>query len=112
MFRVSQSIRLHAGYTGMWMAGIARASANTGYKSSEKRVQFAQLQDPTKPASADNPWVVKTTGPGPGNEPLKPDGTPNPYYVANPQFNSIGAVNNSTQYVFTNGVDFGIEIKY
>ena len=98
-FRVSEAIRLHAGYTGMWMAGIARASTNTGYKTvNDKPTQYAEVKDPTQPASATNPWVVKTTG-VPGNLP-------------NPQYNRIAPVSGGTEYVLTNGVDFGIEVRY
>jgi hypothetical protein len=111
-FRVSEAIRLHAGYTGMWLGSIARASTNTGYITREKRAQFAAPVDPTQPASQTNPWVVKTTGPSPGNQPLNTDGTPNPYFVPNPRFNSIGPVQGGQEYVFTNGVDFGIEVRY
>jgi hypothetical protein len=111
-FRVSEAIRLHAGYTGMWLGSIARASTNTGYITREKRTQFASPLDPTLPASQTNPWVVKQTGPSPNNQPLQPDGTPNPYYVPNPRFNSVGPVQGGQEYVFTNGVDFGIEVRY
>jgi hypothetical protein len=117
-FRVSEAIRLHAGYTGMWLGSIARASTNTGYITKEKRTQFASPVDPSKPASQTNPWVVKTSGPSPGNTPTIPDPTdptkniPNPYFVRNPEFNSIGPVQGGQEYVLTNGVDFGIEIRY
>jgi hypothetical protein len=98
-FRVSEAIRLHAGYTGMWMAGIARASTNTGYKTvSDKPTQYAEVKDPTQPASESNPWVVKTTG-VPGNLP-------------NPRYNRIAPVSGGTEYVLTNGLDFGIEVRY
>ena len=117
-FRVSEAIRLHAGYTGMWLGSVARASTNTGYKTTEKRSQFASLLDPTKPAGTDpttgqtNLWVVKQTGPSPGNQPINPDGTRNPYFVPNPRFNSIGPVSGGQEYVITNGIDFGIEVRY
>jgi len=98
-FRVSEAIRLHAGYTGMWMAGIARASTNTGYKTvNDKPTQYAEVADPTKPASESNPWVVKTTG-------LKGN-------LPNPQYNRIAPVQGGTEYVLTNGIDFGIEVRY
>jgi hypothetical protein len=32
--------------------------------------------------------------------------------VPNPRYNSIGPVNGGQEYVFTNGVDFGIEVRY
>jgi len=111
-FRVSEAIRLHAGYTGMWLGSIARASTNTGYITKQKSIKFASPQDPSQPASLTNPWVVKTSGPNPGNQPTNPDGSLNPYYVDNPRFNSIGPVQGGQEYVFTNGVDFGIEVRY
>lgn len=103
-FRVSQAIVLRAGYTGMWMAGIARASSSTAYKGVAKPTQYAEPKDPTQPASLTNPWVVKTTGTG--------DPT-SPYYRPNPIYNRIGPnPAGGNEYVFTNGVDFGIEVKY
>ena len=110
-FRVSEAIRLHAGYTGMWLGSIARASTNTGYITKEKPVKFAAPQDPSQPASQTNPWVVKTSGPNPQNLPVV-DGVPNPYYVPNPEFNSVGPVSGGQEYVLTNGLDFGIEVRY
>ena len=95
----------------MWLGSIARASTNTGYITKEKRTQFASPVDPTKAASATNPWVVKNTGPGPGNQPIV-NGAPNPYFVPNPTFNSIGPVEGGQEYVITNGLDFGIEVRY
>ena len=90
-FRLSQAILLRAGYTGMWLGNIARASTNTGYKSEVKPVKYAGLLDPTQPASLENPWVVKE----------RPA-----------EFNRIAPVDGGQEYVFTNGVDFGIEVKY
>ena len=63
-------------------------------------------------ASSTNPWVVKNTGPSPGNLPTNADGTLNPYYVPNPRFNSVGPVQGGQEYVLTNGLDFGIEVRY
>ena len=124
-FRVSQAISLNLGYTGLWMAGIARASSNTGYKTDEKRAQYAEPKNPAIPASlgnpnaippvVPNPWVVKSTGVGVGPEftnPLLPNGQPNPYFRENPRYDHIAPVRGGTEYVFTNGVDFGIEVKY
>lgn len=106
-FRVSQAIVLRAGYTGMWMAGIARASSSTAYKGVPKATQYAEVKDPTKAASATNPWVVKTTGPT-GETPIA-----SPYYRPDPVYNRIGAnPAGGNEYVFTNGLDFGIEVKY
>jgi hypothetical protein len=95
----------------MWLGSVARASTNTGYLTKEKPTQFAALKDPTLPASTTNPWVVKTTGPSPGNMPIV-NGQPNAYYVPNPRFNSIGPVEGGQEYVLTNGLDFGIEVRY
>jgi hypothetical protein len=106
-YRLSQSILLRAGYTGLWMAGISRASSSTAYKSVAKPTQYAEPQDPSKPASTTNPWVVKTTGPTGGVDPGSP------YYRPDPIYNRIGPnPNGGQEYVFTNGVDFGIEVKY
>ena len=111
-YKVSQGVTLHLGYTGMWMAQIARASTNTGFVSEERTVRFAAPQDPSQAAGPDNPWVVKTSGPSQFNPETLPDGSRNPYFVPNPTFTSIGANNGINEYVFTNGVDFGLEIKY
>jgi hypothetical protein len=105
-FRVSQAITLRAGYTGMWLGGIARASTNTGYRSDSRPTKYAEPQDPTLPASTTNPWVVKTTGPT-GQTPVD-----SAYYRPNPVYNRIGPVEGGQEYVFTNGVDFGLEVKY
>ena len=104
-YRVSQAISLNAGYTGMWMAGIARASTNTGYRTDEKSVKYAEPLNPLATPSSTNPWVVKTTGtlfPG------SPIGSEKP----NPTYNRIGPADGQTEYVFTNGLDFGVEVKY
>ena len=107
-YRLSQSILLRAGYTGLWMAGISRASSSTAYKSVPKPTQYAEPKDPSQPASLSNPWVVKTTGPTGGVDPSSP------YYRPDPVYNRIGpaAGGGPQEYVFTNGVDFGIEVKY
>jgi len=128
-FRVSQAITLHAGYTGMAIGSIARAAANTGYRSVEQRTQYAEVLDSGTASSVTNPWVVKTTGPPPaGAEPVPgvpntfrdtfgnyytaPDPT-NPYYRPNPVYNRIGpSVNDVQDVVFVNGVDVGVEIRY
>ena len=100
-YKVSQAINLRAGYTGMWLGSIARASTNTGYVSSRRPVQYAQPQDQTQPASLQNPWVVKTS------TPTGADGT-----QVSPTYNRIGPVVGGQEYVFVNGVDFGVEVKY
>jgi hypothetical protein len=108
-FKVSQAITLHAGYTGMWLGSIARASTNTAYRSVEKKTTYAEPEDPTQPASLTNPWVVKTTGPV-----AQGGSTPetSPYYRPNPVYNRIGPVDGGQEYVFTNGVDFGLTVRY
>jgi hypothetical protein len=106
-YRVTQSILLRAGYTGMWLGSIARASSNTAYRGERRPTRYAEPLDPSQPASIDNPWVVKTTGPTGGVDPTSP------YYRPDPVYNRIGPASEVAQdYVFTNGVDFGIEVKY
>jgi hypothetical protein len=101
-FKVSQAITLHAGYTGMWLGSIARASTNTGYRTDKKSVQYAEPLDPTRPPSLAP--VVTTSGTTP----------PNPWVVKTKEveFNRIGPVDGGQEYVFTNGVDFGITVRY
>ena len=112
-FRVSQAIVLRAGYTGMWMAGIARASSSTAYKAVPKATQYAEVADPTQPASASNPWVVKTTGVGPSGPGVIRTPVDSDYFRPDPVYNRIGAnPAGGNEYVFTNGLDFGIEVKY
>jgi hypothetical protein len=113
-YRLSQSILLRAGYTGMWMAGIARASSSTGYKADGKSTQYAEPRDPSQPASDTNPWVVKTTGVGPSGPGVVRTSPDSPYFRPDPIYNRIGpaAGGGPQEYVFTNGVDFGIEVKY
>jgi hypothetical protein len=108
-FRVSQAITLHAGYTGMAIGSIARAAANTAYRSVGQKTTYAEVKDPEKPAGIDNPWVVKTTGP-----PAQGGSTPesSPYYRPNPIYNRIGPGSGIQDVVFVNGVDVGLEIKY
>ena len=114
-YRVTQSILLRAGYTGMWLGSIARASSNTAYKGEKRSVRYAEPKDPEQPASVTNPWVVKTTGlpsatSGPGANYTDPT---SPYFREDPVYNRIGpAASIKQDYVFTNGVDFGVEIKY
>ena len=112
-FRVSQAISLNLGYTGMWMAGITRASSNTGYRSKERATEYA-YQPPvpaTNPPTANlNPWQVKRTIPVLAWQRLTPaeqqEERPNPVY------NSVAPVAGGNEYIFTNGIDFGIEVKY
>ena len=95
-FRVSQSILLRAGYTGMWMSQIARASTNTAYKSDIKQTQYAK----------------QSTG-GPTDPPIAVVPVGNWYVATKPtEYNHIGAKQGGEEYVFTNGIDFGVEVKY
>ena len=110
-FRVSQAISLNLGYTGMWMAGITRASSNTGYRSKERATEYA-YQPPvpaTNPPTANlTPWQVKRTVPV---AKWIADGRP-ATERPNPVYNSIAPVEGGNEYIFTNGIDFGIEVKY
>ena len=110
-FRVSQAISLNLGYTGMWMAGITRASSNTGYRSKERATEYA-YQPPvpaTNPPTANlTPWHVKRTVPV---AKWIADGRP-ATERPNPVYNSIAPVEGGNEYIFTNGIDFGIEVKY
>jgi hypothetical protein len=91
----------------MWLGSVARASSSTAYRSVRKPTQYAEPLDPTQPASTTNPWVVKTTGPAGGVDPTSA------FYRPDPVYNRIGAAPNPVQeYVFTNGLDFGVEIRY
>jgi hypothetical protein len=91
----------------MWLGSVARASSSTAYRGVRRPTQYAEPEDPTQPASATNPWVVKTTGPTGGVDPTSV------YYRPDPIYNRIGAASNPVQeYVFTNGLDFGVEIRY
>ena len=107
-FRVSQAISLNLGYTGMWMAGITRASSNTGYRSKERATEYA-YQAPAPAGTANlNPWEVKRTIPGAAWIAAGRPATERP----NPIYNSIAPVEGGNEYIFTNGIDFGIEVKY
>lgn len=95
-FRVSQAILLRAGYTGMWMGQVARASSNTAYRN--------------------EPDTVLKSVPNPDYDPNQPTDVNNPITVVRPEqviYSRIGPSPTAIQdYVFTNGVDFGIEVKY
>jgi hypothetical protein len=95
-FRVSQAILLRAGYTGMWMGQIARASSNTAYITTTDNVQKSIANpnyDPNQPTDVNNPITVVADVPV--------------------EYSRIGPAPTAIQdYVFTNGIDFGIEVKY
>ena len=120
-FRVSQGIVLHAGYTGMWMGQIARASTNTAFLSKVDLVR----ESVANPAY--NPGVVLTNGAGNpvldsngqpiivgANDPSAPvDNTRTTVQEVPVRYSRIGAAPTSVQnYVLSNGLDFGIEVKY
>jgi hypothetical protein len=97
-FRVSQGMLLRLGYTGTWMAGIARASTNTAFASTPKRVRVAEPLDPTRPPQTNsdapdyNPWVARDRIVD--------------YTSVRP------ATGDDHSYVFMNGVNFGVEFSY
>jgi hypothetical protein len=95
-FRVSQAILLRAGYTGMWLGQIARASSNTAYINTTDTVRKSVANpnyDPNQPNSGTNPLTVVEDVPV--------------------EYSRIGPPPNTIQdYVFTNGIDFGIEVRY
>lgn len=96
-FRVSQALLLRAGYTGMWMGQIARASSNTAYVTTTDTVQRSvpnPAYDPTQPVSPTNPTTIVAS-------------VPVDYTRIAPS--PGGAIQD---YVLTNGIDFGVEIKY
>jgi len=97
-YRVSQGVLLRLGYTGTWMAGIARATTNTAFTSTPEQVRVAQPLDPARPPQTNslapdyNPWVAR-------------DITVE-YTTLRP------ASGNDNTYVFMNGVNFGLEFSY
>ena len=95
-FRVSQAIMLRAGYTGMWLGQIARASSNTTYITTTD--------------------IVRKSVPNPDYNPAEPNSQTNPLTVVRPvpvEYTRIGPPPNTAQdYVFANGIDFGIEVRY
>jgi hypothetical protein len=97
-FQVSQAIALEAGYTGMWLSGIARASSNTGYETVARPVQIAAQNQTGEPIVA-------------------PDGStvpPNNWYIdtKDVNYNRIAPRSGGNEYVFVNGIDFGITVNY
>jgi hypothetical protein len=95
-FRVSQAILLRAGYTGMVMGQIARASTNTAYVS--------QLD------------IVRRSVPNPNYNPSQPTGPSNPITVVEnvpvPYTRIAPPPATLQDYVFANGIDFGVEIGF
>ncbi len=95
-FRVSQAVLLRAGYTGMWMGQIARASTNTTYVTTVDIVR----------QSVANPAFDNTQPVGPTNPTTIVVDSPVDYTRIAPPPSTI------QDYVFTNGIDFGVEVKY
>jgi len=95
-FRVSQAILLRAGYTGMVMGQIARASTNTAYVS--------QLD------------IIRRSVPNPNYDPNQPTGPSNPITVVDnvpvPYTRIAPPPATLQDYVFANGIDFGVEIGF
>jgi hypothetical protein len=138
-FKVSQAISLNIGYTGMWLSQLARASTNTGFQTVSRLtaeaasnrtaiVNGGTIVDPGQTAvvNADN-IVMEYVPNNPKRELpsgwryVPPTTTVATSTVPNPeqfvQFNNtiytqqVG-LGGGNEYVFTNGIDFGIEIKY
>ena len=108
-FKVSQAISLNVGYTGMWLSQIARASSNTGFITELRPVQDVARNN-TDQTIYVNALGRQQPGPGPGVTAVPPDYS---YVTTRPAaFNQLTPVSGGNEYVFTNGVDFGIEIKY
>ena len=108
-FKVSQAISLNVGYTGMWLSQIARASSNTGYVT-ELRPRQDVARNNTPTVIYINPAGIPVPGPGPGTRAVPP----NYSYVTTTlaAFNKMTPVNGGNEYVFTNGVNVGVEVKY
>jgi hypothetical protein len=108
-FKVSQAISLNFGYTGMWLSQIARASSNTGFITELRPVQDVARNATDQPIYV-NAAGVQQAGPGPGVTEVPPGYS----YVETrlAAFNQLNPINGGNEYVFTNGIDMGIEIKY
>jgi hypothetical protein len=119
-FRVSQAILLHCGYTGMWLGQISRASSNTAFLSKVDTV-LTSIANPNY-----NPGTILLDSNG---DPVLVNGSPvivgandpsapidNVRTTVEPQpvrYGRIGPAPTRVQdYVFSNGIDFGVEIKY
>jgi hypothetical protein len=138
-FRVSKSISLNFGYTGMWLSQIARASSNTSFATVTRltaratsnqtaTVSGGTVTDPGQTAVVNPNNALVRFVPNSTTTQL-PDGfryvtpttvvggttVPNPeQYV---QFNNSVYTqqvpsDGGNEYVFTNGIDFGLEVKF
>ncbi len=139
-FRISQAVSLNFGYTGMWLSQIARASTNTTFQAVVKQtprattnqtatVDGGTITNPGQTAVVNPQNVITTFVPNGTTTPL-PDGfryvpptttvggtvvrNPEQYVEANQAVyvQQVGGKGGGNEYVFTNGVDFGLEIKY
>ena len=108
-FKVSQAISLNVGYTGMWLSQIARASSNTGFITELRPVQRV-----ARNTTNETIYVNRAGQQVPSGTPGSTEVPPTYEYVKTEvrAFNQLNPINGGNEYVFTNGVDFGIEIKY
>ncbi|MBT6919085.1 MAG: hypothetical protein HN985_05120 [Planctomycetaceae bacterium] len=146
-YRISQSISLNFGYTGMWLSQIARASTNTGFATRVKqnpaaaRNKTAIIEGGVAVNQGEtaiiNPegFVVGYTATPIAALPANPLGQGSRYVpatitygtgaaqrqVANPEeflelqqtaYTAQVPGSGGNEYVLTNGIDFGLEIKY
>ncbi len=123
-YRVSQAISMNVGYTGMWLAGITRASTNTEFRADRKQVLTATQNGPPTTITIPNPQYNPNQPADPTTNPQFIDQTLNtwtpppidPAGTGNNQvrvYNSVGPrAGNDLGYMFVNGVDFGIEVNY
>ncbi|NBP81412.1 hypothetical protein EBU58_12000 [bacterium] len=139
-YRLTKSISLNFGYTGMWMSQIARASTNTRFEAVVKQTartsqnRTANLDSNTGEFGGGQTAVVDANNNLQGFEPnglttplpngwqrVPPTTRVGSEIVRNPQqyveYNSSVYVQQTpvqaaNEYVLTNGIDFGVEIKY
>jgi len=108
-FKVSQAISLNFGYTGMWLSQIARASSNTAFETKVNPIQKVARNTTGAPINVNAAGVQVPTG-TPGSVEVPPDAS---FTKIVPGFyNQITSQAGGNEYVFTNGIDFGVEIKY
>jgi hypothetical protein len=93
----------------MWLSQIARASSNTGFITELRPTQDVARNN-TDQTIYVNALGKPQPGPAPGLTAVPPDYS----YVTTKlaAFNQMTPINGGNEYVFTNGVDFGVEIKY
>ncbi len=138
-YRITQAVSLNFGYTGMWLSQLARASTNTTFQTVAKlsaratsnqtaTVDGGTITNPGQTAVVSPQNVITGFVPNGTTTPL-PDGfryvaptttvggavvrNPEQYVEYNQSFytQQVGDAGGN-EYVFTNGVDFGLEIKY